>query len=194
MESVNVLIDKLLNKKTGKMYCKVCYDDDSYLMNCYQKDFVEEEKILALLKKGHNNFKMQWVFLNILFYIEPCCITDRIVDKCLHYHGKFKETLLTQLAHLRLTLKQLMAIHKERKIPEAFYQVFLIMLYSDEYSENDLTAWIMENRENIKKMEDYKTRLKEKSIDPEKIRRVDELLKNYPITKNRDSWLSDEEQ
>ena len=184
MESINVLIDKLLNKKTSKMYCKVCYDDDSYLINCYQKDFVEEEKILALLKKGHNNFKMQWVFLNILFYIEPCCITGRIVDKCLHYHGKFKETLLTQLAHLRLTPKQLMSIHKEMKIPEAFYQIFLIMLYGDEYSENDLTGWIMENKEYIEELEGYKTRLEKKSVDPMKIRCVDELLKRYSNEKS----------
>ena len=53
MESINFLIDKLLDNKTSRRYCNKCYEDDSYISDSYLKDQVTEEKISALLKKSY---------------------------------------------------------------------------------------------------------------------------------------------
>lgn len=176
MESIKNLIDGLIDCKSGKDLCEKCYNDDLYIANSYFKDHVEEAKIIALIRSSLHNYKLQTVLLEIIFYIDEKSFTDNIIENCINYPGKFKDTLLIQLAHVWLSEKQLEKINEVVKIPEAYCKLLYIKVCNEKISEDELTKFIQTNKCYFEDLKDYIAYFKKANVNPERIRLVDKLL------------------
>ena len=156
MVSINCLIDDLIDKKSCAKTVNACYESNSYFVNEYFKDRVDESKLIALLKRSHYKWKFQAVLTDILFLIEESGFTDKIIDMCIKYPGRFRKTLLTQLSHVWLEEKQLEKIITATKVPEACCKLLIIKARNKNTVEKDLMDFIKENRQYLIGLEDVK--------------------------------------
>lgn len=176
MKSINILINSLIDRKLNKQLIKICYGDDLYISRNYYKDKVEESKIILLLKQSHRKWKLQVVLLDIFYYIEESCFTDKIIDICKNYPGKFKKTLLIQLAHIWLSEKQLENIIEVIKVPEAYCKLLIIKVCNEECPEYELEKFVQMNSQYFKDLKSIDRYFIDTNISADRIKVVENLL------------------
>lgn len=145
----------------GGIYGYACFkkwekDDDFY--DNYSCSKVEERVLIKFLRKSIALPYLRYFIIDIFGYslIDPESISDRVLDLCMRYPGKFRDTLLTQLGHMWLAPDQLERLNCKMKTPEAFYKLLSIYLtdaypiiYLQKLLENNLhfideLAWCQE--------------------------------------------------
>ena len=177
MYSINTLISSLLDHKTYRNVCDKCYDDETYMGRMYYRDSVNESMIIALIKKCYFRYKLQYVLLEILFYINEESITDNVIRFCLNYRGKFRKSLLVQLSHLWLKEYQFELIVKKYAIPEAYCKLLLLKICNLEDSDDDIVKFIGLNRKYLKNLQVSHDYFKDKPISKQRI----DLIKNLGV-------------
>lgn len=145
----------------GSIYGYACFqrwkkDPDFY--DNYSCSKVEEGVLIKFIRKSIVLRYLQYFIIDIFGYclIDPGSISDRVLDLCMRYPGKFRDTLLTQLGHMWLAPYQLERLNCKMKTPEAFYKLLSIYLtdaypivYLQKLLENNLRfidelAWCQE--------------------------------------------------
>ena len=124
-----------------------------HVWNNYYIDEVEEIKIIKLLKKSKHLHSIRWLIPDIIFLIKEDSITNKVLDYCINYKGKFRKTLLVQLAHMRLTPEQLIKINNLIDTPEAFCKLVDLYINDDKYSIEGLNELLVSNAKYINEVE-----------------------------------------
>lgn len=176
MESITNLIDELLDRKSYKVICRKCYDDDTYIDKHFYKDKVNERKLILLIQRSRWRFKLRSLLLDILFYIDEGSFTDKVIQTCINYHGKFRNTLLNQLSHIWLQEKQFEEIIKCSCIPEAYCKLFLIKICDRKNSIDDLILFVNKNKQYLKDLYLDTNYLISKGVSLERIRIAESLI------------------
>lgn len=152
MEGDKIGIDVLIHELCGKnarRRCKELYDafdnDLMYISDHYMESAVDEAELLRLLKKSRYNNKLQFCLPDILFLILPESFTDGIIDFCIHYPGKYKETLLITLGHIPLTPNQLEVLNMHLTTAEAYSQLFVIYVSDSNCPIDRLSTLLRQN-------------------------------------------------
>ena len=177
MESIVNLIDKLLDKNTYKHTCEKCYEDDTYIYKHFHKDKVEEYKLVSLIKRSRRKNKLKLILLDILFYIDETGITDDVIYECMNYHGKFRNTLITQLSHLWLKEEQLENIVTRFKVPEVYCKLFLLKVCDENNSVYDLSEFVSANKQYLKEIFIDKKYFIGRKVSSERIELAESLIK-----------------
>lgn len=139
----------LLNKSLKK----------EYILDCYRKDFVEEKLLLNLLKKSVIVSSLRCWIPDILCYVHESSITSAVFEFCLRYPGKFRKTLLIQLAHMWLTKSQLLVLNDLLETPEAFCKLLVLYTEDEDCSAEEFLAFLNRNDKFIHQV-DYNKLLK----------------------------------
>ena len=146
--SVNELISELVepfNLLHIREILKKIQGDDTYLFKNYREDIVSEVLLLKWIKKSILSKKLQQIMPDVLYLIDSSSVTDRVLNFCIHYPGRFRKTLLIQLAHMWLTTKQLEVINREIDTPEAFCKLFLLYAENENYTVDQFATFLREN-------------------------------------------------
>ena len=140
--NINNLISFLINTKWLKN------NNTELLLDNYTKDIVDERLLLKLLKKSVFSSKLKECLLEIIFAIDEKSFTKKVFRFCLRYPGKFNLTLLTQLAHMWLSVEQLEILNKRIKTPEAFCK--LLCIYADDnYTDDEFVEFLIRNNNHF---------------------------------------------
>lgn len=182
MNSIKVLVDFLINSKPKDIKKELdnCFDAGDIVRE-YRKDSVSEDKLIQLLQCSIKNKDIQLFLIDIFFFINENSITDKVFEVCLNYPGRFKKTLLIQLAHNWLKEEQLKKLNSLLKTPEAFYKLFLLYLFNERVSVEQLYTFLLDNNKHLYAIKNYKEHLANKAVDKNKINMVETVLKEAGI-------------
>ena len=182
MESINKLIDNLVQKR-NKKYCKMIFDgfgkNGAFIFNNYQKDKVDEDSLINLLKSSTKYKIIQWFIPDILSLTDESSITNRVFEQCLKYPGRYRKTLLIQLAHMWLRKDQLIELNQILETPEAFYKLFLMYLQDKDFSVNQLQEVMLKNVKHLNALTNYKEHLSGREVTQDKIILADKLIEEH---------------
>ena len=180
MDSINLLIDFLIKSKPEEIrkILNDCREPEDILQK-YKKDSVSENALIQLLQCSVKNKDIQWFLIDIFFFIDDKSITEDVLDIFLHYPGKFKKTLLIQLAHLPLQEKFLIALNKRIDSTEAFYQLVLLYLFDNTKTCTELEKFLVKNKSKLHCLLNYKCLLKSRKIEKCKVNTIDLILNKY---------------
>lgn len=179
MKSINVLIENILQKNSRK-YCKMLINaleiNGDFISHNYKKDVVDDGKLLNLLNNSIKHRYIQWFLPEILFSVDESSINDRVFERCLKYPGRYRKTLLTQLAHINLKKEHLERLNQILETPEAFYRLFLLYLCDNNLSVVALREFLMKNKHHLSQISNYKEHLIGQNIPPNKIDLVEKII------------------
>ena len=183
--NINILVDKLIkaSPKQLKKMLSLC-DGPEDIIHQYEASKVPEYNIIQLLKRSYRVKELQWFLCDIFFAIAPESITDNVLQACINYPGRFKKTLLIQLAHIWLTERQLIELNTHIDTPEAFYKLFLMYLYQNDVPCEKLLQFLLNNRRHLNALIGYKERLPNANANEEKINMTDAVLAKSDIVED----------
>ena len=148
-QEISVLINELCDKKSRKR-CNEIYtlynNDLMYIYNHYIESEVDEKALLRLLQKSKRSNKIKFVLPDIISLVHKNSITDRIINYCIKYPRKYRNTLIVQLAHIWLTPNQLELLNTVLETPEAFCKLLIIYTFDPCYSAIDLMSLLTNNK------------------------------------------------
>ena len=180
MESINCLINLLINldkKEIRNMLTDCC--DALEIIKKYEKDSVSKETLILLINRSVKYKEIQYFLIDIFSFIDEKSITDDVLNICLHYPGRFRKTLLIQLAHLPLQEKFLIALNKRIDSTEAFYQLFLLYLFDNNKTCTELKLFLVKNKSKLYCLLNYKSLIKSRRIEKCKVDTIDFVLRKY---------------
>lgn len=122
------------------------------IYSCYRKDIVDDKVLLKLIRKSMFSRKIRYLIPDILSFIHEKSITDSVLQCCLHYPGRFKSTLLIQLAHMWLRPDQLEKINDYIDTPEAFCKLFGIYAADQSYSAEYFSRFLSNNMHFVRQV------------------------------------------
>lgn len=146
MECAKSNINELIKFLTSTKWLK--NNNIEQIFDDYAKDMVDERLLLKLLRKSIFSSKLKECLIEIIFAIDEKSFTEKVFRFCLKYPGKFKLTLLTQLAHMWLSVEQLEMLNNRIKTPEAFCK--LLCIYADDnYTDDEFIEFINRNNKHF---------------------------------------------
>lgn len=148
IKSVDKLL-KYLSNPVNLIYIRLLRKDINIFSYLSKKETVDEEVFINFLKKSFLFPILKEYLLDILFFIDPKSITNKIFNLCVYYPGTFRNTLLIQMAHMWLTVEQLEILNQKIDTPEAFCKLLCIYSVDDNYSETDFKTFLCRNVKNI---------------------------------------------
>ena len=148
-QEISVLVNELCGKKSRKR-CNEIFalfnNDLMYIDKHYIESEVDEKALLRLLQKSKSSNKIKFFLPDIIFLVNKNSITDKFVDCCIKYPGKYRNTLITQLAHIWLMPNQLELLNTVLSTPEAFCKLLIIYTFDSCYSAIDLMSLLTNNK------------------------------------------------
>ena len=148
IKSVNNLL-KYLSNPVNLICIRLSRKDINIFSYLSKKETVDEKVFINFLKISVLFPILKEYLLDILFFVDPKSITNKIFNLCMLYPGKFRTTLLIQMAHMWLTVEQLEILNKKIDTPEAFCKLLYIYSIDDNYSETDFKTFLCRNVKNI---------------------------------------------
>ena len=106
---------------------------------------VEEALLLKLLKRSRWVSPIRIWIVDILSLTLEGSITDKVFFECLHYPGKFRKTLVIQLAHLWLSKEQLLSLNSLLDTPEAFCKLLILFSVDEAVSLEQYQRFLLNN-------------------------------------------------
>ena len=95
----------------------------------------------------------------------------------MNYHGKFRNTLITQLSHLWLKEEQLENIVTRFKVPEVYCKLFLLKVCDENNSVYDLSEFVSANKQYLKEIFIDKKYFIGRKVSSERIELAESLIK-----------------
>ena len=147
--SVSSLV-QILGGHSCRRFCKSLYNafesNPNIIRNKYEKGCVPEASLLRMLRKSVFAHQARYFIPDVLFLVEPRCITTRVIRYALRYPGAFRNTLLSTLGHIWLKPEQLEILNKHLSTPEAFYKLFLIYANNPDTSSSVFLDFLRKNK------------------------------------------------
>lgn len=119
---------------------------ENYICNHFQKGEVDEDLLLRLFKKSVHCNSIKQLLPDILYHVDAHSISDAVVEFSITYPGEFRETLLSLLAHMWLSVEQLELINNYIHTPEAFCKLFFIYAEDTLYPEEKFEQFLLDNK------------------------------------------------
>ncbi len=179
--STNILINDLINATPKQIKDVLNRHYPEEIIGQYVPDIVPEDDIIRLLNRSCKIKDLQYFLIALFFAIEPQSVTDNVLEVCLNYPGRFRKTLLGQLAHNRLSEKQLLKLNENIDTPEAFYKLFLMYLAKKDMPDENFSRFLIENKRHLSALSGYKERLPSSNFDCGKIAVTDDILSQFHI-------------
>ena len=179
-QSISVFVNKLLKKnrmrfrKSAFIQYKLDY---MYIVDNYSFDEVPEEALIQLIKDSIFDFRIRWFIPDILSLTAPNSVSDRFLNICIKYPGRFKKTLLMQLSHVWLPAHQLELLNRNIDTEEAFYKLFFYYSTDDTYTFQEYGAFLKRNLRFKEQFDDCFQMVIQKGyvISPQKV----DVLNNF---------------
>lgn len=140
---IEVFVRRLLNP-FYVLRCSLTAKNVS-ILDSVEKGDVAEPLLIALINKSLIFPYVRLILPDILYLTCENSITDKVLHHCLNYPGRYRKTLLIQLAHMWLPPSQLELINNNINTPEAFCKLLVIYANSSNCAPLQFSDFLSNN-------------------------------------------------
>ena len=149
-KDINILVEEILFSPYAysKKLCKTIIDDYDYFDNV--GGVLKEENVKTLIQRSKKRKEISKILPKILYFSDEHTISDAIFTMLCSYPKKrYRNSLLTSIAHCKISFYQLHEICKRRICLEAFASLLDVYVENECFTVLDLQKLIEDNAEYL---------------------------------------------